>query len=182
MESIDCAKARRLSTRALRRKFAPSDDKLESVRILRGDLGGMIPHIRRLFRPGGLFPVVAFALLFSGCSVVMATRQPTLKDLGVLKPGTERDRVVAELGTPVLTEKAPGGKKDVFTFVQGYSKGAKVSRAMFHGVADVFTIGLWEVVGTPVEASFNGKKITVRVLYDDHDIVTDSTVLSVAEP
>ena len=100
----------------------------------------------------------------------------------MLKPGTDRDLVVAELGMPVSSEKVEGGKKEIFTFIQGYSKGVKASRAVFHGAADVFTLGIWEVVGTPIEGSFDGKKITVRVIYDSSDKVKESTTLSVRDP
>lgn len=123
------------------------------------------------------------ALLLAGCSVVMATKQPGKKDLTVFKPGTERDVVVGEIGAPVSSEKLEGGgRKDIFTFIQGYSSGAKASRALFHGAADVFTLGLWEAVGTPIEASFDGKKITVRVIYDANDRVKESTTLLVSNP
>jgi uncharacterized protein YceK len=121
-------------------------------------------------------------MLISGCSVVMASRQPSKKDLTVLKPGTERDRVIAELGVPVSTEKLDSGRKDIYTFIQGYTTATKVSRAVFHSAADVFTIGLWEAVGTPIEGAFDGKRISVRVIYDSKDLVQDSTTLSVSDP
>ncbi len=141
-------------------------------------------HLAKL-KPLVLCTAVGLVLgLFSaGCSVVMATRQPSRKDLGVLKPGTERDRVVAELGAPVSTEKLDaGGRKEIYTFVQGYSSGVKASRAIFHGAADVFTFGIWEAVGTPIEGAFDGKKISVRVIYDADEKVKESTTLSVSDP
>ena len=116
------------------------------------------------------------------CSVYKASTQPSKKDLSVLKPGTSRDRVIAEFGAPVNTEPLDKGRKDIFTFIQGYSTGAKVSRAVFHGVADVFTAGLWEVAGTPIEGSFDGKRISVSVAYDSTDLVTKSQTLSVNDP
>lgn len=42
----------------------------------------------------------------------------------------------------------------------------KVGRAFGHGVADVASIGLWEVFGTPAEAYFNGKETTYEVTYE----------------
>ena len=60
---------------------------------------------------------------------------------------------------------------DVFQFVQGYSKGAKAARSIFHGVADVFTLGLWEIVGTPTELIASGTKLKVTVTYDDQQKV-----------
>ncbi len=112
----------------------------------------------------------------------MATKQPSLKDLTVFRPGTERDLVIAQVGPPLSTEKVEGGKKDIYTFVQGYSTGTKAARAVFHGAADVFTLGIWEAIGTPIEGAYNGKKITERVVYDSDDKVKESTTLSVTDP
>jgi hypothetical protein len=59
----------------------------------------------------------------------------------------------------------------VLSFTQGYSKGAKVGRAVFHGAADVLTLGLWEVAGTPIEAVADGTPIKVEVYYDEKNCV-----------
>lgn len=59
----------------------------------------------------------------------------------------------------------------MFNFRQGYGKGVKAGRAIFHGVADVFTLGLWEVIGTPTEMIIDGKVIKVEVIYDQEDRV-----------
>ena len=122
------------------------------------------------------------ALNLVGCSVHRAANQPSLKNTSVLKPGIPRDLIIAEFGAPISSEAHQGGKKDIYSFVQGYSKGAKAGRAFFHGAADVLTLGLWEIVGTPVEGSFNGKKMTVRVIYDAGDKVLSSEILSVSDP
>jgi len=68
-------------------------------------------------------------------------------------------------------------KSEIFKFVQGYSSGAKAGRAFFHGAADVVTFGLWEVVGTPTEAVFNGDEMAYEVTYDDKDKIDQVTVL-----
>ena len=128
-----------------------------------------------------LVPCIASVVL-SSCSVYMATNQPPKRNLAVLKPGTDRDLVVAELGAPVTSEKTEDGTKDIYTFVQGYSKLTKAGRALFHGTADLFTIGLWEAVGTPVEGAFDGKRISVRVLFDRGGKVKESTTLSIENP
>jgi hypothetical protein len=120
---------------------------------------------------------VVVLTLQSGCSVFMAAKQPPKKDLAVLEVGTHRARLIAEFGAPVHTETKDGNKVDVFKFVQGYSTGAKTGRAVFHGAADVFTLGLWEVVGTPTEAAFDGQDMAVQVSYDAQDQVAESVVL-----
>jgi hypothetical protein len=88
-----------------------------------------------------------------------------------LKTGTARNAVIAELGTPVQTTTRSGVKVDLFTFVQGYSGVEKGGRAVLHGAADVFTLGLWEVVGTPIEGYNNGTKVSIEVTYDKADRV-----------
>ena len=41
-----------------------------------------------------------------------------------------------------------------------------------HGVLDVGTAGIWEIVGTPVEASLRDNKFyVVKVFYDSQDNV-----------
>lgn len=139
--------------------------------------------VQDLMRKIGLFVFTAMAtLLFSSCSVYMATNQPPKRNLAVLKPGTERDLLIAELGAPVTSEKTSDGSKDIYTFVQGYSKLTKAGRALFHGTADLFTIGLWEAVGTPVEGAFDGKRISVRVVFDRDGKVKEAKTLSMENP
>jgi len=112
-----------------------------------------------------------------GCSVYMAAKQPGAKDLSVLKEGTPRSHVIAELGAPVWSGEKDGKKADVFAFTQGYSAGAKAGRAFFHGAADFFTLGLWEVIGTPVESVASGTEMKVEVTYDANDKVNSVEVI-----
>ena len=114
---------------------------------------------------------LAIMLVGNGCSVYMAAKQPDKKNLDVLSVGTPRSLVLAEIGQPQATEMRDSKRVDIFAFVQGYSKGAKAGRAFFHGAADVFTLGLWEAVGTPTEAIFTGDKVAYEVTYDTNDRV-----------
>jgi outer membrane protein assembly factor BamE (lipoprotein component of BamABCDE complex) len=107
----------------------------------------------------------------SGCSVYKAVNQPEKKNLSVLSSGTPRMQVIAELGAPTWSEERNGEKVDLFTFKQGYSKGAKTGRALFHGAADVLTIGMWEVVGTPIETVADGTDMKVEITYDSEEKV-----------
>ncbi len=123
-----------------------------------------------------------FLVTFNGCSVYMAAKQPTRKNLEVFSQGTPRSLVLAEIGQPQESEIKSGKRVDVFSFVQGYSKGAKAGRAFFHGAADVFTIGLWEVVGTPTEAIFDGEKVAYEVTYNASDKVEKVVTLVGEKP
>ena len=114
--------------------------------------------------------VLAWTLLFtSGCSVFMAAKQPDAKDVDLIKVGTPRSMLLAEFGPPSVSEIRDGKKHEIFKFVQGYNAGVKAGRAVFHGAADVFTLGLWEVVGTPTEGIFHGTDMAFEVTYDKND-------------
>lgn len=126
--------------------------------------------------------VGAMLLMNSGCSVFMAAKQPDKKDLSVLDVGTPRSHVIAQLGAPAWSEKKDGERVDVIAFKQGYSKGARAGRAFFHGVADVFTLGLWEVAGTPIESVASGTDMKVEVIYDGDDRVRSVNFLEGEKP
>ncbi len=121
--------------------------------------------------------IIMVANILSGCAVVMAAKQPGKKDLTVLRQGTERPLVIAELGQPVSSEKESNTTRDLYKFVQGYSKVTKAGRALFHGAADVFTAGIWEAVGTPAEAVMDGSEMLVQVIYDENNKVSKVDLL-----
>ncbi len=125
----------------------------------------------------------AIMLLLQGCSVIMVTHLPGQKHLNVLIPRTPRAEVVAALGPPASSSTLPGGgRQETYTFIQGYAERNKAARLLGHALADTITVGLWETVGTPLEARFAGHKITLGVTYDADDRVSDSEILSVEEP
>jgi len=107
-----------------------------------------------------------------GCSSQNALNQPELKDLSVLSVGVDRERLILEVGSPAHTEKLDNGNKvDLFNFIQGYSHGVRASRAVAHGIADVFTLGLWSIAGSQIEENYNGTILGYRVVYDQSDKV-----------
>ncbi len=116
----------------------------------------------------------------SGCSVYMAANQDDAKEMSIITEGQPRSVMLGEFGQPVSTVNRADGtvEYDVFSFRDGYSGGAKAGRALFHGVADVFTLGLWEVIGTPVEAVANGDQMSYKIFYDEHGEVSNIVPLS----
>jgi hypothetical protein len=117
--------------------------------------------------------ILAGSLLFAltGCSVFMAAKLPDKKNLEVFTPGVPRPVVLAEMGLPASYEDSNGARSEVYKFKQGYSQQAKISRAVFHGTADLFTCGLWEAVATPTEYYFSGTDTIVMVTYNRDDRV-----------
>ena len=112
--------------------------------------------------------ILTFAIIpvFNSCSVYKAVNQPDKKDLSVLNIGTPRVDVIAELGKPIHTEGSLVNTTDIFSFKQGYGKANKTGRALLHGTADLFTAGLWEVIGTPAENIADGTDVKLEVGYD----------------
>ena len=113
----------------------------------------------------------------SGCAVYMAAKQPEKKDTTMFKVGIPRAMLLAEFGLPIVAEERDGKKYEIFKFVQGYTAGVKAGRAIFHGAADVLTLGLWELVATPTEGVFDGDEVAFRVRYDAEDRVDEVVLL-----
>lgn len=116
--------------------------------------------------------LVVAGMLMSSCSVIMAANQPGRKDLAVLTEGSSQPLVQAALGKPAWSGKNEQGLDvEVFQFVQGYSADAKAARTVWHLGADVFSIGLWELIGTPIESSYSGTRMNAVVTYDEQQTV-----------
>jgi hypothetical protein len=117
--------------------------------------------------------LLGLALPFlAGCSVGMAMSGKPDPNIGVLSKGQSRDIVLLNLGQPTHTATTEKGRVDVFNLERGNEQ--SVGRAVGHAVMDVLTIGIWEVVGTPIEA-FSGNKFTVTIEYNQDDTVAKVT-------
>ena len=113
-------------------------------------------------------PIVSVVMVSTqGCSVYLAAHQPDKKDLTVLERGTPRQDVAAELGAPIWSEDRNKDTVEIYKFKQGYSKSVKLGRTLFHAIADVASIGVWEIPGTLIEkVGLHGRDTTAKVSYD----------------
>ena len=113
-----------------------------------------------------------------GCAIMKAAHQPDKKNLSVFSEGVPRSHLIAEIGPPVSThEFADGRAEDVFKFRQGYSKEARVGRAIAHGAADLATGFMWELAGTPIEMIADGTEVKAVVTYDSQSYVESVQIL-----
>ena len=110
--------------------------------------------------------------ILTACATDQALNQPTKKNLSVLDIGTPRELVLLELGAPADSSEEDGVKIDLFSIVQGYSKGTRIGRATGHLALEIMTIGLWGLVGTPIEQSYNGTILGYKVYYNENDEVS----------
>lgn len=112
-----------------------------------------------------LLLIVALCVL-SSCSVVMAAK----------KEGTSIEKVQGcrtrgqflSLGAKVISsERLAGDLVEVYQFQK--EKGS-AARAFMHGLLDVSTFGLWEVVGTPIESCVDDNGcFSLKVFYDNNE-------------
>lgn len=115
------------------------------------------------------FAILLFMPFFvTGCSVGMAMSGKEQKDTSVVFPGAPRDVVVAKLGPPeTSTKDADGNIVDSWLIVKGNAPSA--GRAAMHAGLDVFSLGLWEVIGTPVEMGAAHEERTRYIITYDKD-------------
>ena len=118
-------------------------------------------------------PAAAVALFvlgtIPGCSVGMALSGDENPDLSAIKVGATRGEVELHLGPPIETKTGRNGMRiDTYEYEIGDEPSA--GRAVAHGVADVVTLGLWELVGTPIEA-VQGETYRTTITYDSKDRV-----------
>jgi hypothetical protein len=113
---------------------------------------------------------VLSALLFSACSPVMEANRPDPVDLNQFAIGQDRMSIVAQLGSPVSTIQDKGRNCDIYKlYTDGPSGGSRGAIAAGEAVADVFTLGLAEVIFTPVEAGTKSDKHAVIFCYSKDD-------------
>ena len=114
--------------------------------------------------------LLVVCLVASGCSVGMALsgkREPQINDIqkGM---GIDEVHLILRDYTPAVSDGDDGLRIEEYEIQLGNAPSG--GRALGHAAMDVLTLGLWEVVGTPVEAVSSGT-MNLRVTYKD-DVVT----------
>ena len=115
--------------------------------------------------------IIGICFLFSiaGCSVGMALSGKKEPNLGAFRIGSTRGEVELQLGSPVESVTRPDGwRTDIYEYE--LHNEPSTGRAVGHAIADVLTLGLWEIVGTPIEAIGIEKK-RISIIYDETDQV-----------
>lgn len=124
-----------------------------------------------------LVAAITILLLNTGCSVFMAASQPPSKNISLFRIGTPKSLILAEFGSPTAEEKKSGKTYYIYAFQNGSPAGLKAVRALCWGAADVFTFGIAEIVGTPVETAFRTTDMAYEISYDNNGLVNDVIVL-----
>lgn len=106
-----------------------------------------------MLRKSALAALIAASTLTSGCAVFMAAQKKGEEASTIERCGT-RNCFLSLRDTTIVSRSESADGSESITFRTQQQSGSAV-RAVGHGVADVLTLGLWEVVGTPTEAVVN---------------------------
>jgi len=126
----------------------------------------MMPRHPFLFRMPG---VAALALLLTACSSGTENARPDPVDLSQFGKGTTRFTVIGAVGNPQGSVTQPNTRRcDIYQlYTSGLSAGGKAAMAAGETVTDIATLGLAEIVWTPVHAGTRPRIHTVLFCYDD---------------
>jgi hypothetical protein len=114
---------------------------------------------------------IASLVMLSGCSVAMALHGNQEPNFDAFERGSTRKQVEIQLGTPLsTTARTDGTKEDTYQYEMGNSPNG--ARATLYFYYDVFTLGLAEVVFTPIEL-FQGHDEVTKIVYSPDDHVLD---------
>lgn len=107
-------------------------------------------------------------VLMAGCSPVMEVTRPTPVDTSQFAVGESRLQVVEAIGAPTASVKDGGQSCDVYKlYTRGPGGVGKGAIAAGEAVGDVLTLGLTEVVFTPIEGGTRNERHTVTFCYDE---------------
>ncbi|HBM90998.1 MAG TPA: hypothetical protein DD400_03865 [Rhodospirillaceae bacterium] len=112
--------------------------------------------------------LVLCCLMLSGCAVAMsASRSASKGDTAIIQEGAERMFIEDTFGPPNMTSSLDDGKTKVIYKIDpdAHSTGARGAAVAEHLVADVLTLGLWEIVGTPLELAAQDEYTNYIIIY-----------------
>ncbi len=113
--------------------------------------------------------IVMLACLTQGCAASMAAQGQNGPDINVVKRQETRADMERMLGLPVETLQTSGDEIVELYTVEARTE-PSAARAAGHATADLFTFGLWEFVGGPIEG-YKGRRQRVVVTYNENDEV-----------
>lgn len=115
---------------------------------------------------------IAYLVLVAvrGCSIYMRANRPVYRNVNVAQHGATRTAVVGELGLPERSEERNGKRIDTYRLdPEAGTKGTKMAVTSAHFIADAATLGLWEIVGTPLEMATKHDLVTYVITYSAED-------------
>lgn len=107
--------------------------------------------------------LLAGVLLLEGCAVAMAARTGGIK-LEDVQACQTRDCFLNQDSVQIIQVAKLQNNETMESYRYQLKRGS-AGRAAMHGLLDVATFGVWEVAGTPIEATKDKKYVTVTATY-----------------
>lgn len=115
-----------------------------------------------------ILPLVS-TFFFTGCSIYMAANK-TGADIASVQKCSTRVQFI-NLGAKIISSERLSDGNLVEIYQIKAEQGSAV-RAIMHGLLDLSTGFIWEIAGTPIEATMSKDQfITVKVTYGPGDTV-----------
>jgi len=88
-------------------------------------------------------------------------------NLTAINKGDSRGMIVAKVGRqPDKVVDTPSGRMEIYELEKGNEP--STGRAIAHGSLTLFTLGLWEIIGMPLEL-IKGEKYFLTAYYNEND-------------
>jgi hypothetical protein len=107
----------------------------------------------------------------SGCSILMAMSGTPEPNFDAFQVGSTRQQVEEQLRGPVSSEVLPDGKR-VSTYHYEMGNAPNGHRALMNAYIDFYTLGIWELPATIIEAMM-GHDEESRIVYGPDDRVLE---------
>lgn len=128
--------------------------------------------------PNNLIVFVICVVLLAGCGVSNIVNRGEYIDDKSVVVGAPRQDLLSRFGAPIDTKKDPSGivTQDTFRVTQGSSAGGKVAKGGGLLLLDIFTLGLSELIATPVT---EGKEYVIfDVKYNNDERVREFKIIN----
>ncbi|MFQ5533296.1 MAG: hypothetical protein ACE5EM_00545 [Sphingomonadales bacterium] len=118
--------------------------------------------------------VSVLGVSLGACSVAMASKKKGVDVQDIMDCQNESCLLSLKDTEELKTQESEEGKIVTYRSLQ---KQGSTGRAVMHGLLDVATLGIWEIAGTPIEASKNNDKFYVySVTYDQEGNVVKASI------
>jgi hypothetical protein len=116
-----------------------------------------------------LTPACCFA--FAGCSILMAISGTPEPNFDAFAVGSTREQVEEQLRTPVSAQVLADDKR-LYTYQYEMGDAPNGHRALMNLYIDLYTLGIWELPATIIEAMM-GHQEESRIIYGPDDRVLE---------
>ncbi len=116
--------------------------------------------------------IVFLVFIFSACGLSNVVNRGEYIDQKAIQPGTPRKECLARFGSPIDAKVDQSGlRTDIFRCPQGEPTSGKAIKGTGILIADVLTLGLTEIIFTPVTDS--KQFVTFEIFYDKDERVRE---------